>query len=76
MIGLLFITDLFHQNGLTINSLNHSTLFICAIGILVTAAYLWGLLERRDKTIFRMSIDSVAVIVIEIFGLTILYFFS
>lgn len=74
MIGLLFIADLFYKQGPIFNSLHNSTLFICAIGILVTAAYLWGLLERRDKTIFRMGIDSVAVVVIETFGLAILYF--
>lgn len=74
MIGLLFIADLFYRKGLIINSVDHATLFITAIGILVTAAYLWGLLERRDKTIFRMGIDSFIVILIEAFGLTALYF--
>ncbi len=74
MIGFLFISDIFYRKGLIIDSLDNSTLFICGIGIIVTAAYLWGLLERRDKTILRMGIDSVIVILIQAFALFILYF--
>lgn len=76
MIGFLFIADIFYRKGLIIDSLDNSTVFICSIGILVTAAYLWGLLERRNKTLLRMGIDSVIVIFIQAFALAILYFLN
>lgn len=73
MIGLLFIADLFYRKGLVLDALGPATLYLCAIGILVTAAYLWGLLERKNKTILRMGIDSAIVVVVELGGLVGLY---
>lgn len=74
MIGLLLVSDIFYRKGLIFNSLSNSALFVSALGILVTATYLWGLLERRNKTLFRMGFDSIVVIMIEVIGLTAIYF--
>jgi cation:H+ antiporter len=74
MIGVLLISDIFYVKGLIFNAIPKSVLFLSALGILVTAAYIWGLLERRDKTFLRMGIDSFVVILIEIGGLFVLYF--
>jgi cation:H+ antiporter len=73
-LGLLFLSDIFYTDGLLFNSLSKSTFFLAAIGILVTSAYIWGLLERRNQTLLRMGIDSIVVIMIQLFGIIVLYF--
>jgi cation:H+ antiporter len=40
----------------------------------VTCLYLWGLLERRDKTVLGMGIDSAAVLVLYVGGMIIFSF--
>jgi cation:H+ antiporter len=40
----------------------------------VTAIFLVGLAERRDRTVFRMGYDSLAVMATYLAGLIILYF--
>jgi cation:H+ antiporter len=51
-----------------IQSAAPSAQFAAGLGILVTCTYLWGLLERRDRTILRMGWDSVAVLVLTLVG--------
>lgn len=43
------------------------------LGILVTGAYLVGLLERRDRTILRMGYGSLLALVFYLGGLVVLY---
>jgi cation:H+ antiporter len=49
------------------------SIFGAALGIAMTAVFVAGLAERRDRTVFRMGIDSVAVLVIYFGGLGLLY---
>jgi cation:H+ antiporter len=44
------------------------------LGIVLTAIYLIGLLERDDRTMFNMGYDSVAVLAVYFGGLALLYF--
>jgi cation:H+ antiporter len=39
----------------------------------VTAIYLAGMIERRDRTVLRMGYDSLAVVVVYLGGVTLLY---
>jgi cation:H+ antiporter len=43
------------------------------IGVIVTGLFLMGLVERRDRTIWRMGIDSAAVLIVYAAGLALLY---
>jgi cation:H+ antiporter len=43
------------------------------LGIVLTAIYLIGLLERDDRTMFNMGYDSVAVLAVYLAGLVLLY---
>lgn len=43
------------------------------LGVLVTAIFLYGLVERRDKTISRMGTDSALVLLVYGAGLLLLY---
>jgi cation:H+ antiporter len=72
-LALFFVADLFYRDGLIFMALPQSAAFLGALGIAVTCLYLWGLLERRDKTVLGMGIDSVAVLVLYVGGLIVLY---
>lgn len=74
MLALLVVADLAYRSGQIVAAIDRATMFAAAAGILVTAVYLAGLIERRDITIFRMGIDSAAVMVIYLGSLVILYF--
>ena len=50
--------------------------FTVAMGIVVTCAYLVGLVERRDQVVLRMGIDSVAVLVLYLSTIGVLYWIS
>lgn len=50
-----------------------SATFAAALGALVTGVYLWGLLEREDRTIFGIGYDSIVVVLLCFFGFWVLY---
>jgi cation:H+ antiporter len=62
MVGLLFVADLGSVAGPILEQLDRSAVFGAAAGIVATAIYLAGLIERRDRQIWRLGIDSVAVV--------------
>ncbi len=51
----------------------HEVIAATSLGIFLTAIYLLGMLERRDKTIIRMGWDSAAVLVIGLMGMWVMY---
>lgn len=72
-VALLSVTDVAYRQGPIIDAVHRAAGFIGAIGILMTAIYLWGLLERRNKTLLRMGIDSLIVALIYVGGLLVMY---
>lgn len=63
MVALLFLTDLFHREGAILSTVDASATFAAAMGIVVTAIYLVGLIMRRHRIVFRMGIDSLLVLI-------------
>jgi cation:H+ antiporter len=43
------------------------------LGIVVTAVAVAGLIERRDRAIARMGVDSLTILVLYFAGLALLY---
>ncbi|MCB1110369.1 MAG: hypothetical protein KDK64_05260 [Chlamydiia bacterium] len=72
-ISLLFLADLVYRSGSIINQADHSNILLMATGILLTATFLWGILERKNRTIFRMGYDSLIVLILFCFSLISLY---
>lgn len=72
-VSLLFIGDIFYRQGPLLANAPRQAMFTCALGIVMTCVYLWGLLERRNKTLLRAGIDSIVVLAIYFGGLTMLY---
>jgi cation:H+ antiporter len=74
MVALLLPADLAYRKGPILAAVDEAALFTIAVGIGVTALYLVGMIERRNRTFLRMGIDSVAVLVVYLASLVVLFF--
>lgn len=72
-VALLLAIDLVTSGEPVLNRVGTFSAVGALIGVVVTALFLLGLVERRDRTIFRMGLDSAAVLVVYAGGLVILY---
>jgi cation:H+ antiporter len=73
-LALFFLADLLYRGGPILAATDRSAFFAGTLGMVVTSIYLLGLLERRDKTVFGMGVDSLAVMIAYPLGLVGLYF--
>lgn len=72
-VALLFLVDLIAPEKAVMASVGSFAAVAAIIGAAVTGLFLVGLAERRDRTILRMGIDSVAVLATYAGGLAILF---
>ena len=72
-VVLLVLVAALAGGAATLEAMSASTRFAAALGILLTSIYLWGLLERDDRTVLRMGWDSAAVVVIALAGFAVMY---
>ena len=72
-VALLLPADLAYTQGAVVNDVDESAIFVGALGIAMTTLYLWGLLERRNRTVLRMGVDSALVLIVYLVGLCLLY---
>ena len=70
-IALFLPAELAYRDGTIMDQLDPSAAFLAAIGIVVTSLYLWGILERRDRTFLGMGIDSAAVLTVYVLALVV-----
>ncbi|HEX6283541.1 MAG TPA: hypothetical protein VFZ71_01645 [Pyrinomonadaceae bacterium] len=73
-VALFFIGDLFYTDGAILANMNRSAFVAGTLGLVVTCIFLLGLLERRNRTVLGMGIDSLAVLITYIVGLGGLYY--
>jgi cation:H+ antiporter len=73
-VVLLFVADLLYREGSVLAHGASSLVFIAAIATGMTCIYLWGVLERENRTVWRMGRDSFAVLITYLGGVTVLYF--
>lgn len=74
-IGLVFVVDAVYPGGPVLNEVGTFSLLGALVGAVLASIYMVGLLERRDRTVAHMGIDSAAVLVAYIGGLFMLYQF-
>lgn len=72
-VALFLVADLAYRDGPILAATDRSALLAAAVGLIVTSILLLGLLERRNRTAFGMGIDSLAILVVYVAGLTGLY---
>ena len=72
-IGLIFVVDAAYLEGPVLNEVDQFSVFAALLGVVVTALFLIGLVERRDRTVAHMGIDSFAVLAAYFAGLGVLF---
>ena len=75
-VALFFLADAVYRGGPILGATDKQAIFAGALGIVVTCIYLLGLLERRDRTVLGLGLDSLAVAIVYPAGLIGLYFLS
>jgi cation:H+ antiporter len=71
--GLLFLVDAVYRGGPVLNQVGRFAAFAALLGVVLSTLFLVGLIERRDRTVLRMGIDSLAVLGVYAGGVVILY---
>jgi cation:H+ antiporter len=71
--ALLFFADVLYRRGPILAELDRSAMFAAAAGIVMTAVYLLGLIERKNLAVLRMGLDSAAVLGLYAGSLVVLY---
>ncbi|PEQ13643.1 hypothetical protein B2G71_04765 [Novosphingobium sp. PC22D] len=75
-IALVLLVDAGLRGGLALRQVDQASMTAALIGILLTAIFLVGLIERRDKAFLRMGYDSLAVLIVYIAGMGAIGFMS
>ena len=70
---ILFVADLLYAGGPVLAEVGTFAAFGALVAIVLTALFLAGMLERRDRTVLRMGMDSFAAIGVYVAGLFVLY---
>lgn len=70
---LIFLVDAAYLGEPVLNEVDDFSLAAALLGALLATIYLIGLVERRDRTIGRMGIDSFATLIVYFAGLFMLY---
>jgi cation:H+ antiporter len=72
-LALIFLIDASYSGGPVLNEVGAFSSFAAVLGIAVTLVYAAGLIERHDRTVFGLGVDSWAVIGIYFSGVGMLY---
>jgi cation:H+ antiporter len=72
----LLLADLIYRGGTILKDAEGPIVFVAAVGAIMTSIYLWGMLERRDRTVLSVGWDSAAALLVYIGGMTVLFFLS
>lgn len=72
-IALILIVDLAYAGPAVLGEMGSFSILAGVLGILITAIYMAGLLERRDPAIAGIGFDSIAVAVVYAGGIALLF---
>lgn len=72
-VSLLLVADIGHRKSTVLAHAEPSVVFIAAVGSVMTGIYLWGLMERENRTILGVGWDSFGTLVIYLGAMAVLY---
>lgn len=72
-VGIIFLVDALHPGGSVLVEAGRFASFGALLALVLTAIFLVGLLERRNRTVLRMGYDSLATFVVYSAGVAVLY---
>lgn len=73
-LALLFLADLAYAGPPVLNEMEPIAPLMAAAAIMVTLIYMVGLIERQDRHVARLGLDSWAVIGVYLGSVTLLFF--
>ena len=73
-VSLLLIAELLYRKGSIFAALEPSVAFVPAVGAFMTCLYLWGLMERDNRTVVRVGWDSALAALTYAGAMVVLYF--
>ncbi len=72
-IALILVVDLAYVGPAVLGEMSRFSILAGVLGILVTAIYMVGLIERRDAAVAGVGFDSIAVTVVYLGGIALLF---
>lgn len=72
-VVILFVADLLYDGPPVLSEVGPFAAVGALIAIVLTALFLAGMIERRDRTVLRMGWDSLAAVAAYVAGLSVLY---
>ena len=72
-IALILVVDLAYAGPAVLGEMGNFSILAAVLGILVTAIYVVGLLERRDPGVAGVGYDSIAVAAVYLCGIVLLF---
>jgi cation:H+ antiporter len=72
-VVILFVADLLYDGPPVLAEVGVFAAFGALLAIVLTAIFLAGMLERRDRTVLGMGMDSLAAVATYLGGLAVLY---
>jgi cation:H+ antiporter len=72
-VTIIVLVDALHPGDPVLLEAGRFASFGALLAIVLTAVFLVGMIERRDRTVFRMGIDSLFAIACYAGGLVVLY---
>lgn len=72
-VTIIFAVDALYDGGPVLSEVGAFAAFGALLAIVLTALFLAGMIERRDRTVLRMGYDSLAAVVVYLGGVTVLY---
>jgi len=73
-VALIWLIDLAYPGGPVLNEVGAFSQVAASLGIVLTLLYVAGLVERRNRTLGRLGLESWAVIVTYLGGVAVLFF--
>jgi cation:H+ antiporter len=72
-VMVIVLVDALHPGDPVLASIGTFAGFGALLAMLLTAVFLIGMVERRDRTVFRMGFDSLAALAVYVAGLFVMY---
>lgn len=72
-VTILVLVDLLHPGDPVLRAAGPFAAFAALLALLLTATFMVGMLERRDRTVLRMGWDSALVLLAYSIGVAVLY---
>jgi cation:H+ antiporter len=72
-VSILFVVDLVYAGEPVLRTAGAFSGFAALLALLLTAMYVVGMIERRDRTVARMGLDSLVVLATYAAGIALLY---